>query len=360
MIDQKLLKRTLENRFTLKYTTKAEIEKISKANFILFLFWLDKDNLTFEHGHYRFSKNKKITIYEEMGYDHYTGDNYPPIYFLECFMGFSFRQALYLLKHFYYKVSRQIVERELYATFGTTKTSDTEQPKADLQYILKENLLNHIDQDKRNTAFKRLYGYLTQRGLERFVIQNMVSQNWLIMNENYNMCFITYENIETKDKVIGITQKGTLTGNDFKQNNTSDRHTGFLYAPKNTTAPDTLFIFESCLDLFSFQQLIWLNKIKAPENHISISLNGCSNRKYIYKTLNQYPSIKNVFVCLDNDEAGIKSTKIIQRQLLFKIYDLRPVLRDLTALNGYRLIKDWNEALKLTDKINIDLNTYLE
>ena len=76
--------------------------------------------------------------------------------------------------------------------------------------------------------------------------------------------------------------------------------------------------------------------------------------------MEQFPSIKNVFVCLDNDEAGIKSTKIIQRQLLFEIYDLRPVLRDLTALNGYILIKDWNEALKLTDKINIDLNTYLE
>lgn len=50
MIDQKLLKRTLKNRFTLKYTSQLEIEKISKANFILFFFCLDKDNITFEHG----------------------------------------------------------------------------------------------------------------------------------------------------------------------------------------------------------------------------------------------------------------------------------------------------------------------
>jgi len=360
MIDKTLLKRTLENRFTLKYTTQAEIEKISQANFTLFLFWLDKSNINFEHGYYRFSKNKKITIYKEMGYDHYTGDNYPPIYFLECFLGFSFKQALYLLKHFYYKVSKQAIEKELYSTFGASLTNEEEHPKADLQYILEENLLTHADQSKRNTAYKRLYGYLTQRGLDRFLIQNITNQKWLMMNENYNMCFITYENIETKDKVIGITQKGTLTDNDFKQNNTTERHTGFIYSSKNISEPDTLFIFESCLDLFSFQQLIWLSKIKAPDNYISISLNGCSNRKYIYKTLNQYPSIKSVFICLDNDTAGIKSTEIIQRQLMFKTFDLRPILKELTLLNGHRLIKDWNEALKLTDKINIDLNTYKE
>ena len=360
MINQQLLKRTLENRFTLKYTSQAEIEKISKANFILFLFWLDKDNITFEHGFYRFSKNKKITVYEEMGHDHYTGDNYPPIFFLECFLGFSFRQALYLLKYFYYKVSKQMIERELYSTFGESKTKEDEQPKPNLQYIIEENLLTHKDQDKRNTAFKRLYGYLTQRGFERFVIQNMVNQKWLMMNNNYNMCFITYEDIESKDKIIAITQKGTLTDNGFKQNTTTERNTGFLYTPKNTINPDTLFIFESCLDLFSFQQLIWLNKIKTPDNYISISLNGCSNRNYIYKTLNKYSSIKNVFICLDNDTSGIKSTEIIQRQLMFKTFDLRPILRDLTFQNQHNKIKDWNEALKLTDKIDIDLNTYKE
>ncbi len=42
---------------------------------------------------------------------------------------------------------------------------------------------------------------------------------------------------------------------------------------------------------------------------------------------------------------------------MFEAFDLRPFLRDLTLLNGNK-IKDWNEALKLTDKINIDLNTY--
>ena len=94
MIDQQLLKRTLENRFTLKYTSQSEIEKISKANFILFLFWLDKDNITFEHGFYRFSKNKKITVYEEMGHDHYTGDNYPPIFFLVYHNKNSFAKGL--------------------------------------------------------------------------------------------------------------------------------------------------------------------------------------------------------------------------------------------------------------------------
>ena len=100
---------------------------------------------------------------------------------------------------------------------------------------MEENLLTHADQDKRNTAYKRLYGYLTQRGFERFVIQNMVNQKWLMMNNNYNICLITYENAETKDKIIAITQKGTLTDTGFKQNNTAERNTGFLFTPKNTS-----------------------------------------------------------------------------------------------------------------------------
>ena len=106
--------------------------------------------------------------------------------------------------------------------------------------------------------------------------------------------------------------------------------------------------------------MIWLKKITTPTDYICISLNGANNRNYIFKVFNQYPTIKNTFLCLDNDSKGIQATEIIKKQLITKNIDLRPVLRNLTALNGYNLIKDWNEALKLTDKINIDLNNYLE
>lgn len=352
--------RVLNNNFTLKHISQKEIDKITQVNFIVFLYWLDKDYLTSENGFYRFSDDKQITIYKEMAYNHYTGINYPPLFFLQCYLDLSYRQSLYLMNYYFYKVSKKDVETDFKAHFNADKADNKETPKADLQYIIKENLLNSTDQGTKANAYRRLYGYLTKRGLERFVIQNMVKHQWLMMDSSYNLCFITYSNAETKDKITAITKKGTLTNNTFKNNLTAERNTGFLYIPKNTDKPHNLFVFESCLDLFSFVQLIWLNKITAPEDFVCISLNGANNRNYIFKVLNQYPSIKNAFLCLDNDLAGIEATKIIKKQLITKNIDLRPILKKLTELNGHNLIKDWNEALRLTEYINIDLNSYLE
>jgi len=47
MIEQKLLKGTFEKRFTLKYTIKAEVEKISKA-----IFYCPYSNLSADDCHY--------------------------------------------------------------------------------------------------------------------------------------------------------------------------------------------------------------------------------------------------------------------------------------------------------------------
>ena len=104
---------------------------------------------------------------------------------------------------------------------------------------------------------------------------------------------------------------------------------------------------------------MWLKKIQVPDDIVCISLNGANNRNYVYKVINQFPTIKNTFLCLDNDFSGIKSTEIFEKMLITKTYDLRPILKELTIKNKYT-IKDWNEALSLTNEINIDLNTYLE
>ena len=60
----------------------------------------------------RFSKNKKITVYEEMGHDYYTGFNYLPLFFLQAIQELDFRKSLYLLNYYYYKVYKKDVEKE--------------------------------------------------------------------------------------------------------------------------------------------------------------------------------------------------------------------------------------------------------
>ncbi len=357
MINEKLLKRVKNNNFTLRHIPQAEIDKISQINFIEFVFWLGKDNIIIKNGYYYYSKDESITLYKEMGYNHYNGMNYMPLFFLQCYLDFNYRQALYLLNYFYYKVSKQTVSQELKKYFNQSATAETKAVETDLQYILNENLL--LKEETKATAYKKLYAYLTSRGFERFVIQNIISQKWLMIDKNYNLCFITYDDINTKDKVIAITKKGIQINKEYKCNYTAERYTGFIYLPKPTHAPEYLFVFESCLDLFSFVQLIYLKKITVNGEFACISLNSANNRNYINKTLCQFPSINKMVCCLDNDYSGIQATEIIKNSLSVSTYDLRPILKDLTAENGGQLVKDWNEALHMTDKINIDVEQYL-
>lgn len=354
MIDQKLLERVKTHNFTLKHISQAEIDKISNINFILFVFWLDNGNITVKKGHFRYTKDEKLTIYKEMAFNHYMGISYMPLNFLMSYENYDYRQSLYLLNYYYYKVSKKEISDSFKQYFDTV-CGDDEKIKPDLQYILTDNLLN--SPSEKANALKKIYAYLTNRGFERYVIQNMISQKWLMIDKNYNLCFITYEDNE-KNVVSAITKKG-MGKTVFKCNYTAERYTGFYYAPKNTDNPTKLFVFESCLDLFSFVQLVWQKRIIINNPYCCISLNGAYNQKYIYKVLNQHLSIKTVVCCLDNDYSGITATERIKKNTVVACYDLRPILKDLTNKNNGQLVKDWNDALKMSGSICFDVEQFL-
>ncbi|MDD6308014.1 MAG: toprim domain-containing protein [Clostridia bacterium] len=260
------------------------------------------------------------------------------------------------MNYYYYKVYKKDVEKE-FNTYLSTHTIKETSSNVDLRYIIKENLLTSADGETRSKAFSRVYAYLTSRGFERFVIENMIKHNCLMVDKNYNLCFITYED-EEKTNIVAITKKGTLTNNNYKCNYTKERYTGFFYKPKNTTTPKALFIFESCLDLFSFVQLVWQNKIKVDEEYCCISLNGANNRNYIYKVLNNYSNINNIFCCLENDYKGKQSTDQIKKQMIKNTYDLRGIIQGLIKYNNGHLIKDWNECLKFSNYIDVDIKQF--
>ena len=92
-------------------------------------------------------------------------------------------------------IYKKDVEKE-FNTYLSTHTIKETSSNVDLQYIIKENLLTSADGETRSKAFSRVYAYLTSRGFERFVIKNMIKHNWLMVDKNYNLCFITYEDEE--------------------------------------------------------------------------------------------------------------------------------------------------------------------
>ena len=357
MIDEKVLSRVKKNNFTLKHKSQKEIDKISNINFILFLFWLDEKNIILKDGYFRYSKDTNLTIYGDIAYNHYIGTSYKPLLFLQAYENYDYRQSLYILNHYYYKIHKATVKKEFKSYMGTDVFySPDENTKANLQYILDNNLLSSPNDDLRKNAYTRVYSYLVSRGFERWTIQNIINHKWLIVDENYNLCFITYED-DNKTRVSAITKRGT-TAKVFKCNYTAERNIGFFYAPQNTTNPTMLFVFESCLDLFSFIQLYWKKRISIDNSFCCISLNGANNQKYIYKILSKYP-IENICLCLDNDTAGIQATKNITRQMITPTHDLTPLLKEATKLNNYSLIKDWNDVLKIEDKIIIDIEQFI-
>ena len=62
---------------------------------------------------------------------------------------------------------------------------------------------------------------------------------------------------------------------------------------------------------------------------------------------------------LDNDYKGKQSTDQIKKQMIKNTYDLRGIIQDLIKYNNGHLIKDWNECLKFSNYIDVDIKQFL-
>ena len=109
----------------------------------------------------------------------------------------------------------------------------------------------------------------------------------------------------------------------------SDSHYGFGHFGGGSK----LYVFEAPIDLMSFVSIY--QRDWQEQNYISLC--GLS-KNAIIQSLNDYPNIKTVVLCLDNDEAGNEAAKKIS-EYLDKNYCVR-----VTRLLSEN--KDWNEDLQ--------------
>ena len=162
--------------------------------------------------------------------------------------------------------------------------------------------------------------YLKSRGIDEKIIKKCIEDN-IIYEEKYHhsVVFIGYDEIG-KPKYAGYratngeTIKKDLTGSDK----------GFPFKIQTKDNNETLYIFEGAIDLLSFITFMKMNNIKW-ENNTYISLAGVSQTNKIIetksipesikRTLNNNKNIKEIVLCLDNDEAGIKASCAIKTVL---------------------------------------------
>lgn len=187
---------------------------------------------------------------------------------------------------------------------------------------------------------RQILAYLCKsRGLDYTRITQLIQTGYLDVDERNNCVFNIFEYGSRlnggKGKFIGAELRGSNSKRPFKGLTGGLKHgTGFHLNWKCKSASvDRLYAFESAIDLLSFLTLVESGKVEADiDNSVLLSLGGVKP-EVLYTCLNAYEVQEQVFLCVDNDEAG--NTFLNEFKGIEGFTELRPE----------NIYKDWNDQL---------------
>jgi len=157
----------------------------------------------------------------------------------------------------------------------------------------------------------RMFAYLnTTRGIDRDIIWENYKNGNIYQSKDTNNCVFVGRDMDGTPRYG--TMRGTLSNKRFvKDCDSSDKSYGFVMRAKSET--DTVFVFESPIDAMSYATIIKMEG-GVYDGVDRLSLGGVSE-----KSLDRYLSdnlhIKNVVLCLDNDDTGRDATTRIRNSL---------------------------------------------
>lgn len=254
----------------------------------------------------RLASDHSITIRGNRWYDHACEKGGCSIDFVRMFYDKSFPDAVTML-----------LGGEQGQAYRPGKVQEQEPPKP---FALPE----------AHSNMRRVYGYLTRtRCIDQSVVSFFARSKMIYEDAKYhNAVFVGFD----KDGVARHAHKrGTyMQGDGFKGNvENCDPRYSFHHIGKS----DTIYVFEAPIDMLSFiciYQKDW-------KDHSYAALCGVSDQ-VILQLLSDYPHIKNIGLCLDNDGAGIQARERITKNLSERGYQ--------TVFPLFPKEKDWNEDLK--------------
>ena len=184
----------------------------------------------------------------------------------------------------------------------------------------------------------RVVEYLLGRGIDEKLIQECIRKN--ILYESADFHNAVFVGRDENGKARFAAMRGT-TG-DFKRDaEGSDKRFGFCIPPESPYG-NTVFVFESPIDLLSYDTLCKLGHIE-PQDGWRLSLGGTSLLALTYLIERQKfkQPIAHCVVCTDRDTAGHLAFSEISEKLTIRVSRSVPV--------G----KDWNETLqKIRSEVN--------
>lgn len=192
---------------------------------------------------------------------------------------------------------------------------------------------------------ERVLRYLTGRGIDQDILAYCIKTGRLYEDENHNCVFVGFDgNGQAK---YAMLRSSSPTSVFLREADGSDKR--YAFALPFHQAADTVYLFESAIDLLSFATL----GKDAWQDFNYLSLSGVYQpKKTIAETplpaalaqhLHEYPYVHHIVLCLDNDEAGRLAAQTICA-LLPERYTTKLLLPD----KG----KDYNHQLQIVKGIS--------
>ena len=254
----------------------------------------------------RLDSDHSITIRGNRWYDHAAEHGGGAIDFVQMFYHMSFPEAVTML-----------LGGEQGQVYQRAQSKEPELPKS---FAL----------PKAHTDMRRVYAYLTKtRCLSKDIVSAFVRAKMLYEDAKYhNAVFVGYD---TDGVARHAHKRGTYTkGEPFKGNvEGGDPRYSFHWIGQR----DTVYVFEAPIDMLSFITMCpdhW-------QEHSYVSLCGVAEHALV-QLLSDAPQVRQVILCLDNDDAGLKAEKRIKQSLEERGYE------KVFPLLPYQ--KEWNEDLK--------------
>lgn len=209
------------------------------------------------------------------------------------------------------------------------------------QVVSKPQVPAQSEKTEKATAFSlppanenanRVFAYLSKRGLANPVLTYCLKHKLIYEDARYhNAVFV---GLDANGTPRHATLRGTTTSNTFRQDAPhSDKRFTFNLPARSQS--DTLYVFESAIDLLSRATLEWRSGKDWLQEH-QLSLGGLAPLA-LSQYLKDHPEIRIVVLCLDRDEPGLEAVPLFRERLQAEGY----TVRNEPALEG----KDYNDYL---------------
>ena len=182
---------------------------------------------------------------------------------------------------------------------------------------------------EKHTDMRRVYGYLMHERLIDLQVLNRFVKEGLIYEDatHHNAVFV---GVDGSGKPVHAHKRATSAKSDFKGNlDSSIAEYSFHF----NGSSEYLFVFEAPIDLLAY---ISMHK-KGWDRHSYVALCSTADRA-VLQMLKDNPNLKTVYLCLDNDSAGLLGCQRIAESI--------HGLGDYTIWRVPPKFKDWDEDLK--------------